>query len=720
MSRHHSIPCAAAVPGRRREPLRSSTLPATALVSLAAAAALICGPARAQTIPASVNVIEGLGGVTGSARVVGNSDAIANFSDTRANYAAGYAISGDGSTVVGASNTSSGVARAFLWRDTAGVRDLGSLVSSTNASFAASVSRDGGVVVGHSEVTPGRWQAFRWTLSGGMENLGTFAPGNAGYSTALDVSDDGEVVVGGAYTASTVDRAFRWTRTTGMVNLGVLAGGSFSDALGVSGDGNVVVGLSEIGGGQWRAFRWTQSTGMVDMGTIGGFAGRSAATSANTDGSVIVGMSVVNAAGQTHAFRWTAAAGMVDLGTIGGAAGNSIAHGVSGDGSIVVGSSQFSANSPNRAFVWTQGAGMQDLGAILAAGGVNMTGIELVSARGVSQAGDLVTGAGVFSSAAGGTRPYVARLPAAGGPGVPGLTTAEAVAQSIDRLARSRTAQMVTQVLLASVHLGVNDQISCAPQCGGAYLSFGSFNASVHGRQAIDSAWSLVGGAGLGRNDDPGVDVTRTVSLAGALRFDPADRGPSRPFFEWGVALAPNQETTYTRTYANGAGNAEGTGRTRTHFAQSYLRAGWVQRADRRTELAASASIGRTWLRSRAYSETEGDNNPFEARVAAGTDVTTLASLGVQATRLVHPRLELSVHLHGHRSLEARSDLKATVRGFGEVAPQARRVSWLQPGMRAGVRLSRQLVLDLFANASVGPDGGSTQAHGGFGLTGRF
>jgi hypothetical protein len=262
--------------------------------------------------------------------------------------------------------------------------------------------------------------------------------------------------------------------------------------------------------------------------------------------------------------------------------------------------------------------------------------------------------------------------------------------------------------------------VSCAPSCGGGYLSFGSINASYHGRRALTPEWALLGGIGIGTNDDPGVDVNLSISLAGSVRYDPDNRGSSRPFFEAGLAVAPGQDTTYRRTYANGAGEAEATGKTRTTFLQTYARAGWVARLDRRTEVAATVSLGRTWLKTDAYEEVTGSSNPFEARVDSGTDVTTLASAGVQATRLLHPRIEASVNLQAHYSLEARSGLKAAVRGFGELAPSQRDVVWLQPGARLGLRLTRRWVAEFFANASIGRDGLGASVHGGFGITGRF
>ena len=140
---------------------------------------------------------------------------------------------------------------------------LGDLPGGSVDSLARAVSGDGSTVVGFSESASGR-QAFRWTAGGGMVGLGDL-PGGIFQSSALGVSGDGSTVVGRGASATGFE-AYRWTAGGGMVGLGDLPGGTVvSVAFGVSGDGSTAVGQSSSTSG-FEAFRWTAGGGMAYSG----------------------------------------------------------------------------------------------------------------------------------------------------------------------------------------------------------------------------------------------------------------------------------------------------------------------------------------------------------------------------------------------------------------------------------------------------------------------
>ena len=153
--------------------------------------------------------------------------------------------------------------RAFRWTVSGGIQDLGTLPGG-DRSEAYAVSADGSVVVGRARNAAGQWRAFRWTQATGMQDLGTLG----GYSSmANDVSADGSVVVGYAVNADGLERAFRWTEAGGMQDLGVLPNYDEGYAVAVSADGQVVLGVSKSRD-FWRSprvFRWTPN-GMQDLG----------------------------------------------------------------------------------------------------------------------------------------------------------------------------------------------------------------------------------------------------------------------------------------------------------------------------------------------------------------------------------------------------------------------------------------------------------------------
>lgn len=289
-----------------------------------------------------------------------------------------YAVSADGSVVVGEADNATGNYRAFRWTSSGGMTDLGTLGG--DYATANGISADGTVVVGQAG-NGVMSRPFRWTQSGGMEDIGSLGGVGGG---AWAVSADGQVIVGASRpTGLGAVHAFRWT-SVGMVDLGTL-GGSSSSANGVSADGSVVVGQSQIAGDSaYHAFRWT-SSGMVDLGTLGG--AEAFATAVSGDGSITVGYSETSTA--MRAFRWTSS-GMTDLGALGGTGYSSRAYGISSDGNVVVGTSEIPSGV--RAFRWTQSGGMQSVEDWLRANGVTVANDTTSVAYAANSDGSVVVG----------------------------------------------------------------------------------------------------------------------------------------------------------------------------------------------------------------------------------------------------------------------------------------------------------------------------------------
>jgi len=267
-------------------------------------------------------------------------------------------INDDGSVIVGQSALAGGAYRAFHWTSGAGMVSLGVLTGGT-WSEATAVSGDGLTVVGSSESSDsGAYaESFRWTVGGGMVSLGTLT-GGINQGEALDVNSDGSVIVGQSLNASSVKEAYRWTSGTGMVGLGYLAGGSqYSEAYGVSADGSVVIGESD-NGSVTEAFRWEGGT-MTGLGFLSG-SSSSHARGVNSDGSVVVGY-LENSEGDTNgAFRWSESTGMLSLASWLGLSltgwSEMAAFDVSDDGEIIVGDGFISGNKET--FIARYGSGV--------------------------------------------------------------------------------------------------------------------------------------------------------------------------------------------------------------------------------------------------------------------------------------------------------------------------------------------------------------------------
>jgi probable HAF family extracellular repeat protein len=325
-----------------------------------------------------------------------------------------YAATADGRLVVGGSIVGGSgfnqIYDAFALDSETGMRQA--FLAPAGSAKAYAVSADGSVIVGasdHGSFSELGVQAFVWTPSGAVE-IGDLPGGASGVPRgyARGVSADGRWVVGIGESPSGTE-AWRYDTHTGQFQgLGDLPGGTFASyAYAVSGDGSTIVGQSYAADGNQQAFRWSQGTGMVAMGYLPYSAGTTPASSAEAasfDGSVIVGWSRSSAAGNNgqEAYRWTAQTGMQPLGDLPGGAFQSWAYGVSADGRVVVGRASiagtcgpFGCGSEGRAFVWTAADGMQNLQDLLASRGANVAGWRIQEARGVSADGRVVVGNGI-------------------------------------------------------------------------------------------------------------------------------------------------------------------------------------------------------------------------------------------------------------------------------------------------------------------------------------
>jgi len=252
------------------------------------------------------------------------------------NWSSAYAISADGTTIVGNAYYpgSTTTPNAFRWTSSTGLVDIGTLGGSGATAYGTSST--GTIVVGTAQDSAGNWLAFRYDASTNtMQNLGTLGGPT---SAAYDVSGNGQVVVGGAQDSSGTLHAFAWTASTGMVNIGI--SGWSSTALGISLNGQVAVGWRENTMGTRQAVYRDLSSGVgANLGHLGG--GWAEAYAANWDGSIIVGWSR-DSAGNMRAFRWTSSGGIEDLNVTYAAllSGGSIllkAEGISPGGRYIVG-----------------------------------------------------------------------------------------------------------------------------------------------------------------------------------------------------------------------------------------------------------------------------------------------------------------------------------------------------------------------------------------------
>ncbi|MCW5933662.1 MAG: Ig-like domain-containing protein [Fimbriimonadia bacterium] len=307
------------------------------------------------------------------------------------NYSSSQGVSADGAAIpLAAQHNSTGHYRGFLWTRHGGLQDLG-LPNDVVHSVPYAISSDGSTVVGLLSASsinvgfPGT--SFRWTATQGMQNLGNF-----GYlkSHAISVSRDGTILCG---TLNDWQKAFFWSLQNGFQILDSI-GYSYTYANAISEDGTVVVGAGMIGGYE-RATRWRLNYGgaIENLGFLPGGNFWSSARGVSSDGTFIVG-GALNAASQGRAFRFASMVppfGMQDLGALPGLP-HSLAESVTEDGSCVVGIAYQSGAplSSHRAFIWTEDDGMRDMNEAFSS--IVPNGWTLVAAKAISADGRYIAG----------------------------------------------------------------------------------------------------------------------------------------------------------------------------------------------------------------------------------------------------------------------------------------------------------------------------------------
>ena len=253
------------------------------------------------------------------------------------------------------------------------ITDLGTLKNDNSGSSAAyAISSDGSVVVGDSFIIPNSYgltdpRATIWSGSGWgtKTDLGTLKTDNSGYSSATALSGDGLVVGGSASNDNGEQRGIIWSGSnwTTKTDLGTLNADNsgWSSVQALSRDGSVAVGDAASNDRSylqrpivWSGSNWATKTQLGVLDDSYGTGGIASAVS--DDGSIVVGSVSVDSSTLRHrAIVWSGRnwADKKDLGTLKrDNSGESYGNAVSGDGSLVFGDAE-NDNGDTHATVWS-------------------------------------------------------------------------------------------------------------------------------------------------------------------------------------------------------------------------------------------------------------------------------------------------------------------------------------------------------------------------------
>ncbi len=311
-----------------------------------------------------------------------------------------YGLSADGRVAAGWSGGVAGNYPGHIWSLDAGRYDFGREAGLPWRTMAYAISGDGSTVVGDSQTTnTAPSQAYRWSGTGTFQTLSLLP--QAVESHATGVSGDGSIIVG--YQLNAVSpfgsaRAVRWTSPSTAEFLEPQSTRR-SSARGISRDGTTIVG--EVGVGTTDAFTWTQGGGLQILPWRPGALSGAHANAVNFDGSVVVGES------DGHTVIWRN--GQVqDLGS------SPLHHefwpdAVNDAGTVVTGIS-FEGPGGGTASIWTPDRGIEYLTDFLAFHGVTVpSGWTLFECTAVSADG--MTFAGWTNVHDGQNQGFVATIP---------------------------------------------------------------------------------------------------------------------------------------------------------------------------------------------------------------------------------------------------------------------------------------------------------------------
>lgn len=303
----------------------------------------------------------------------------------------GTKVSADGVYLAGFVNSANGA--GYVWNASGVVYTAGVRIQAVNAS---------GTGAGYILRATSPRYAIPAAMQGGTATFIGELPGGEETGHARDVAENGNIAGWSASANGT--EAFIY-RNGGLIPLGALPGGAFfaSEGWAISDNGEAVVGRATSSTG-WQAFRWTEATGMQGLGDLPGGSVSSHAYGVSGDGNVVVGASDN---GTTRAFRWTAATGIQPLPSPPGHMNYALAANT--DGSVIAGWSSF-GTSLAYAAVWVGGQSARSIADILTAEGIDLSGLTLTEATGLSADGRVVGGTALTAS--GQIRAWRAVLPA--------------------------------------------------------------------------------------------------------------------------------------------------------------------------------------------------------------------------------------------------------------------------------------------------------------------
>lgn len=253
-----------------------------------------------------------------------------------------YAVSNDGSVVVGKSKNNDDESRAFIWKPNSGIQYLSG--ANNIKGWASAISADGNVIVGTTQDDIGIRKAFKWTQATSLQYLTPLGGTPFNESEANDITADGSKIVGKIRKLSDEVRGFVWDETNGMKEVpAFFYSGDYSVVNAISSNYDMLVGWSSdtVNNFDQVPVDWNGYPYVINSFNTPYGSGNGVAEEISENGDYAVGRILIN--GYMHGYRWSREqpgvwATAIDLGFLPGSSNPSAicyALDVSNDGEVV-------------------------------------------------------------------------------------------------------------------------------------------------------------------------------------------------------------------------------------------------------------------------------------------------------------------------------------------------------------------------------------------------
>lgn len=287
-----------------------------------------------------------------------------------------------------------------------------------------------------------------------------------------------------------------------------------------------------------------------------------------------------------------------------------------------------------------------------------------------------------------------------------GYTTLDEQYASLGQLSTARTGIITALNTTTGLILGANQRAD-RPSEFGALGAYGSYTVGGYGHFDLGEGFTADLGAAA-FDQSVGDGAASGVLLGGQARYIQPDNGAGMRWLgSAGASFSPDMAMTFSRNYPDGS--TEGTsasGSTSGSMVGIWLEGGVLIAPTPTDELIFSASLGRNWLNTDAYSETLGEDNLFALSTDSATSTYDTIKAKAAWTTEISPEFDLTLHgAVGY--ISANDSLTGDVAFVDTLTVGGQSEAFVEYGARVGWSFAQDARWDVYALGSTGAESGT-------------